>query len=63
MIKRTTSIDIASDLTAKLTIVDKIKDVHIVAMDKYGATKVIEIEEKYNSYYSSGTNKDLNSKY
>jgi len=51
MIKRTTSLDIASDFVAKSIIIDKLVDVHIVGMDKYGATKVIEIEEKYNIFY------------
>jgi hypothetical protein len=63
MIKRTAYLNIASDFTAKARIVDKLKDVHLVAMDKYGATKVINIDEKYNTYYLSTNNTELNSKY
>lgn len=61
LVKRTTSPDIASDLCAKLRIVDKIENAHITITDKYGASEIFDVEEKYLTNYRLKSKKIIES--
>lgn len=47
LVKRTKSLNTASDMSVNLTMLEKKEDVHVIAVDRSGATKIISAEKKH----------------
>lgn len=47
LVKRTKSLNTASDMSVNLIMLEKQEDVHVIAVDRSGATKIISAEKKH----------------